>query len=122
MSDGEAGCMNWRAIFSFAILAAFAALSCAVCGNEKPENVPDKIDFNRDIRPLLSASCFPCHGPDKTARKAKLRLDRRDDALADHDGDRAIMPGKPDKSEMIARVSSDDPEKRMPPGKNEHKL
>ncbi|HUR52683.1 MAG TPA: PSD1 and planctomycete cytochrome C domain-containing protein [Gemmataceae bacterium] len=70
------------------------------------------VDFNRDVRPILSGQCFQCHGPDEKARKAKLRLDIRDDAVKAG----AIVPGKPDESELLKRIVSTDAETRMPPG------
>jgi Protein of unknown function (DUF1553)/Protein of unknown function (DUF1549)/Concanavalin A-like lectin/glucanases superfamily/Planctomycete cytochrome C len=73
----------------------------------------DKIRFNRDIRPILADNCFPCHGPDSAARKAKLRLDDRDVAVQRE----AITPGHSDKSEMIARIFSEDSKVVMPPAK-----
>lgn len=75
----------------------------------------ERIDFNRDIRPLLSNHCLVCHGPDSEERAADLRLDRVDDSRADLGGYAAIVPGDPDDSELIARVVSDDPDMRMPP-------
>lgn len=78
----------------------------------------DSVSFNRDIRPLLSANCFACHGPDDAARKAKLRLDDSDAALKSG----AIEPGKPGDSELITRVFSDDPDVVMPPPDSGHKL
>src|SRR5438477_2618974 len=69
------------------------------------------IQFNRDNRPILSETCFRCHGPDSAARKADLRFDRREVAISVG----AIVPGKPEKSEMISRIFSDDPDTRMPP-------
>jgi len=69
------------------------------------------VEFNRDIRPILSETCFRCHGPDKNQRKAGLRLDLRESALAKE----AIVPGKPEESELIARILSDDHEEVMPP-------
>ncbi len=74
-----------------------------------------KISFNRDVRPILSANCFSCHGPDEEAREAKLRLDTRQGALADLGGYRALEPGKADKSELIHRIESDDEDELMPP-------
>jgi hypothetical protein len=71
----------------------------------------DRVRFNRDIRPILSQHCLSCHGPDRAARKAGLRLDDRDIALQKQ----AIVPGHPDKSEMIARILADDPKTVMPP-------
>jgi hypothetical protein len=69
------------------------------------------IDFNRDVRPILSDRCFACHGPDEKHRKAKLRLDTTD-------GKKVLVPGKPDDSDLIARVTAEDPDDRMPPGKH----
>src|SRR5215213_1925337 len=92
---------------SFCALALFAAVSHAA---EK------EIDFDRDILPVLSDNCFRCHGPDEKARQAGLRLDVRDAALAAADsGEKAIVPGKPDESELVRRILSDDPDVRMPP-------
>ncbi len=70
-----------------------------------------RIDFNRDIRPLLADHCFACHGADAKGRKAKLRLDDRQSALDKH----AFVPGKPDESELIKRLFTHDPEEQMPP-------
>jgi len=73
------------------------------------------IDYNRDIRPLLSENCYACHGPDTAARKADLRLDRRDDAMRDRSGHAAIVPGQADDSTLIARVEDSDSKQVMPP-------
>ena len=70
----------------------------------------DTVDYIRDIKPILSNSCYTCHGPDESARQADLRFDRRDVALSV-----AIVPGDAAASEMIARVTSGDPETQMPP-------
>ena len=74
------------------------------------------IDFNRDVRPILSENCFLCHGPDEGSRKAGLRLDRRDDAhKGGKSGTAAVVPGKPEQSEVVKRITSADPDEVMPP-------
>jgi hypothetical protein len=76
------------------------------------------VDFNRDIRPILSNNCFQCHGPDAAQRKGGtngLRLDTADGLIVDLGGYAAVVPGKPDESELITRVTSDDPTEKMPP-------
>jgi hypothetical protein len=76
----------------------------------------EDIDFNRDVRPILSRSCFKCHGPDDKARKAGLRLDAREKALQPtRSGHLAIVPGKPEESRLIQRIYSDDATQVMPP-------
>src|SRR4051794_25367077 len=67
--------------------------------------------FASKVRPILARYCFKCHGPDDKARKAKLRLDDR--AVAVKAG--AIVPGKPDESELVARIFAEDEDRRMPP-------
>src|SRR5262245_51372419 len=81
-----------------------------------------QVSFNRDIRPILSQKCFPCHGPDAKTRKARLRLDQRSDAVADRGGYAAFVPGKAASSEVLLRVLSDTPGKIMPPPKREKRL
>ena len=76
------------------------------------------IGYNRDIRPLLADNCFACHGPDKNKRKGKLRLDDRDAAVAK----KAIVPGQPDKSELVARIFSEDETEVMPPPRSHKTL
>src|SRR6185436_13839550 len=74
------------------------------------------ISFNRDIRPIFSDTCFRCHGPDKNARKAGLRLDIREEALKKtKSGITPIVPGKPDESEIIRRIFATDQYEMMPP-------
>jgi len=65
----------------------------------------EKIDFNQDIRPLLSNRCYACHGPDEEERKADLRLDTRDGAMMDLGGYKAIVPGDPEESELVFRIA-----------------
>ncbi|MCI0360331.1 MAG: PSD1 and planctomycete cytochrome C domain-containing protein [Planctomycetaceae bacterium] len=77
---------------------------------------PGAPDFNREVRPILSAHCFKCHGPDDKVREAGLRLDRRDSATAKLESEAtAIVPGQPDKSELVRRIFAEDEGERMPP-------
>jgi hypothetical protein len=69
------------------------------------------VDFVRDVQPILARKCFACHGRDEEHREAELRLDRRADAVESE----AIVPGKPDASELIRRILSTDPDEIMPP-------
>jgi hypothetical protein len=80
-------------------------VSCGAIAAAEP------LQFNRDIRPILSDTCFACHGPDSATRKAGLRLDKRDVAI-DHG---AIAPGDATASELIKRITAGDPADRMPP-------
>ncbi|MCA9098806.1 MAG: DUF1549 domain-containing protein, partial [Planctomycetaceae bacterium] len=81
----------------------------------------DEIRFGRDVLPILSDRCFHCHGPDEGQRKADLRLDLRDSAIAQHEGTSAIVPGKPDESELIARILAEDETLLMPPPSSHRK-
>ncbi|MEZ6056451.1 MAG: PSD1 and planctomycete cytochrome C domain-containing protein [Planctomycetaceae bacterium] len=91
------------------------ALAVGVMGLRGSLLAEERIDFTADIRPILSNSCFNCHGPDEKTREANLRLDTSIGALADHDGHAAIVPGKPEASELLNRITSNDPDLRMPP-------
>ncbi|MBC8355662.1 MAG: PSD1 domain-containing protein [Planctomycetes bacterium] len=82
----------------------------------------EAVDFSREIRPILSANCFACHGRDDAAREAELRLDRREDAIATLDGKAAIVPKDSQGSELYRRITTDDPEQRMPPPDSGHEL
>jgi hypothetical protein len=77
-----------------------------------------QIEFNRDIRPIITENCFACHGPDKNQRKAKLRLDMREVAIERQ----AVVPGKPEESKLIEHIFSEDPEEIMPPPKSRKSL
>ena len=88
----------------------------AVCFASNVRAEQSKVDFNFQIRPLLSDRCFRCHGPDSGARKAKLRLDQRDGALKELDDGLAIVkPGNLEKSELIRRILTDNEDDVMPP-------
>lgn len=75
----------------------------------------DPVDFNRDIRSILSDNCFKCHGPDKNQRVSDLRLDTKEGALADLGGFHAIVPGDLNNSEIYQRITTSDLDNRMPP-------
>src|SRR6187431_2912883 len=83
-----------------------------------PLQADEKVNFNRDVRPVLSDTCFQCHGPDEAKRKAGLRLDTRETAVKPSEsGEIAIVPGHPEKSELIKRLTAKDPDDVMPPAK-----
>ena len=76
----------------------------------------EAVDFNAHIRPLLADRCFRCHGPDEPSRKARLRLDLREGALAQGRAGRPILqPGDPAGSELVRRILTGDPDDLMPP-------
>jgi hypothetical protein len=81
-----------------------------------------KVDYNRDVRPILADNCFKCHGPDEKQRKAQLRLDTREGLLAATAGGNAVVPGHADKSEVIARITATETKSLMPPVKSAKKL
>jgi hypothetical protein len=83
-----------------------------------PAAVMAEVSYNQDIRPILAENCFYCHGQDPSQRKADLRLDVREAAVEFG----AFVPGKPDESELIARLFSHDPDELMPPAKSNRKL
>src|SRR4051812_9459737 len=83
-----------------------------------PAAGPERVEFNRDIRPILSDKCFACHGPDSGTRKASLRLDNAKGATADLGGRSAVVPGKPDDSELIDRITTKEKSQLMPPAKS----
>src|SRR5262249_46135952 len=80
-----------------------------------PADPPPTVEFNRDIRPLLSDNCFQCHGPDKSRRTGALRLDVEKEAVADRGGHRVVVPGNLPKSELWKRITSEDKAEHMPP-------
>ena len=96
-----------RVFLATAILIAAGTSNVAVA-------IEDPISFNRSIRPLLSR-CLPCHGPDEAARLAGLRLDRRADAVLPRRRGAAIVPGDRDAGSLLARITSEDPDRMMPP-------
>jgi hypothetical protein len=89
----------------FQVIALLFALTSSATARE--------VDFNREVRPILSDKCFRCHGPDKEHRKAKLRLDL--EASAKDQKKKAVVPGKPKDSELVYRITTDDEDDLMPP-------
>ena len=83
--------------------------------NAQDAGARETVEFNRDIRPVLSDKCYTCHGPDQARRRTKLRFDVEADAKQDLGGRFAIVPGDAAKSEMIRRITAADPARRMPP-------
>ena len=85
--------------------------------------VQKRIDFTKDVRPILADKCFQCHGPDAKQRKGKLRLDNRRDATEPAaSGSQALVPGKLGESELYHRIVAEDPEERMPPASSKKSL
>ncbi len=107
---------KWFA-FLFIILLPIAAF-IFLPKRDEPANLPDYVDFNYHIRPILSQNCFVCHGPDESTREAGLRLDAFEHATAVLESGRAaVISGNSGESLLVERISADDPEDRMPPPK-----
>lgn len=99
------------------LFSLFAIFDSCTNASGSREGIPATISYNYDVRPILSDKCFNCHGPDAQKREAGLRLDIAEEAykaLQDHPGKHAIVPGNPDLSELIVRVSSKDTSLQMP--------
>ncbi len=104
-----------RKVFSFGLILGLLT--------SLPAAEPGRVDYNFQIRPLLSDRCFKCHGPDEKARKQKLRLDQHDGMFKELDDDFAVVkPGDTNHSELIRRIFATDPEEVMPPEDSHLKL
>ena len=93
---------------------------CPASVNAAEERVEPaaKVDYNREVRPILAKNCFACHGQDEAKRAKGLRLDRRDAATQPlKSGETAVVPGDPESSELILKVTEEDETLRMPPKK-----
>lgn len=99
-----------RSLLITAVVVGLAAVSVG--------RAAEKLEYNRDVRPILSENCFACHGPDSASRKGDLRLDKREAAI-EHD---AIVPGKPSQSSIVSRIFEDDADTVMPPPATKKKL
>ena len=101
------------------MIGALAAAALAAVGGR----ADDRIEYNRDIRPILAENCYACHGPDKNARKADLRLDQREEAFRDRAAGAAIVPGDAEASALLERITTDAAEEgAMPPPKSGKRL
>ena len=105
----------WGWVLGIGSLLVGIATDGPALPNAPAEPTERKIDFNRDVRPILSEHCFRCHGPDEAARQTGLRLDSFEGATADRGGYQVIVPGAADESLVWMRVSAESDEMRMPP-------
>ena len=103
------------------LIAMFALGQAAFANTALGQEPPVDIEFNADIRPILSDKCFHCHGPDAETREANLRFDTADGLRKDLGGYFAVVPGNPEDSEIYKRIIHTNPEDRMPPA-NTHKI
>ncbi|MCI0626113.1 MAG: hypothetical protein L0387_31470 [Acidobacteria bacterium] len=110
----------WYSLVPLLWALAFAASQLATVAQTTQPAKP--VDFNRDIRPILSDTCFTCHGPDEQAQQAGLRLDTKEGAFADRGGYQVIVPGKASQSRLFQRISAKEEALRMPPPTAERKL
>ncbi len=113
-----------RASFAFVVITALLLLTkmpeqaWSQDSDSTKASLPDVVEFNRDIRPILSDNCFFCHGPDKNKREAELRLDTQAGLHGTDGKTGALVPGNPAESELFKRVTSTDDEIQMPPAKS----
>jgi mono/diheme cytochrome c family protein len=111
-------CSLSRKSFVIWLIGCFALVAMLSRPAPRAAAAPPAIDFNRDIKPILSNNCYFCHGPDEAERKGGtdgLRLDTLEGAKADLGGHAAVVPGKPDKSELLRRVLPTAGDEIMPP-------
>jgi hypothetical protein len=119
IGSARAGRIGARLIMEISKLLPRFQIFCLIAGlGWVRATAADEIGYNRDIRPILSDKCFHCHGPDAGTREADLRLDVRDEAIKLG----AILPGKPNQSEIITRIHETDPDEVMPPPKAARQL
>ena len=111
-----------RGVVALAFFLPIGLVYCTTTSRGQVETGA-KADYNRDVRPILAKNCFACHGQDEAKRAKGLRLDRRDSAVKPlKNGDMAIVPGDPESSELIARITEEDDTLRMPPRKAGNRL
>ncbi len=105
-------------LFTSAVFQSAQAFELASADTEKNPSPSSDLRFNRDVLPILAENCFACHGFDKSSRQADLRLDTRAGATTTNEGVTAIVPGRPEASELMTRILSTDPDEMMPPTKS----
>ena len=106
-------CGKWLPVLLI-LVACFDGSSAPLLADDRKDETR-LVQFNRDIRPILADKCFHCHGPDAAQRQTELRLDLETGAFGTRDGRHAIVPGNPDASELIQRITTADSAERMPP-------
>ena len=107
----------------FCAASAMMLFASTTLGAAEAQPAASPVDFSRDIRPLLSDRCFHCHGPDEKDRKGGFRLDQKKSAFGEAEsGEHPIVAGKPEASELVRRITADDPDERMPPAESNKKL
>lgn len=115
--------VRWQTVAATIVLLGSINVWAAADASKQTASAGEKVDFSRDVRPILSGYCFKCHGPDEGARKAKLRLDVREAAISPaKSGETAIVPGQPEKSELVARIFTGNEDDIMPPAGAKHPL
>lgn len=110
--------MNMFQRYAICAIALLCACNRGSAPDQQEEKLPELVDYNFNIRPILSDKCYACHGPDANKREAGLRLDIADSAykaLKDNPGAHAIVPGNPSASVVYQRISTTDTAQRMPP-------
>ncbi|MBI1900789.1 MAG: PSD1 domain-containing protein [Planctomycetia bacterium] len=97
-------------------------MALATCGSVHAQEPAPKVEFNRDVRPILSENCFQCHGPDAKVRQAELRLDQKEGLFKEVEGGQTIVAGEPEESVLFKRITSSDADEHMPPADSGRKL
>ncbi len=101
---------------SFFVILLLASLCLMDCREKHTPPLPEMVDYNFDVKPILVQKCYLCHGPDSGSRKGGLRLDTFEGATAAlKEGGQAITPGHPSGSKLVERINNKDPELMMPP-------
>jgi mono/diheme cytochrome c family protein len=112
-----------RIALAFALIGGLGSVRGDEPQKKKTDSPAQVVNYARDIRPILSDNCFACHGPDDHKRKAGLRFDTKEGAFTKlESGSTAVVPGKPDESELVDRIESHDADLQMPPKKSGKQL